>query len=276
MAFLNTPNFGNKLEILRSLIGLREETNTDLEQNYVTEDTILKRLEVMGDLILNQRVLAIGDGDLTALSIAIFGNPTEVVVTDIDNRLADLLFEANIEFDLPVRFVYHDMRLKIIEILKNQFTVLIMEPPQSKAGISVFLSRAMQCVQEGYEDQIFVSIPSFGDIREYFINFCEEYDIKILESHSFLNQYENQNLSKTDFHRLKFSKNTVIPVSDHWIEPFYAYEEEAETKEYRCLCEEIIEVGEDKEYLTISQLKSKGHSCGHKDIFPFHSKIKLL
>lgn len=276
MESLNANDFDSKLEVLRSLIRLRKEPNKDLEQNYVTENTILLRLKAMGDLISGQRVLAIGDGDLTALSIAIFGNPTEVVVTDIDKRLTDLLFEANIEYELPVRFVYHDMRLRMIEILMNQFTVLIMEPPQSRAGITVFMSRAMQCIQEGYEDQIFVSIPSSGDIREHFNNHCEEYNIKIIESHPFLNQYQNVNVSNTDFLRLEFSKNKVLPTKSHWIKPFFAGEEEAEIKEYRCLCGEIIEVGEDKEYLSIDELKTRGHACCHKDVFAFHSKIKLL
>ena len=160
MERLDVIEFEYKLEILKSLIKIRDIPNEHLEQQYITSDSIIRRLRSLKDLINNQRVLAIGDADLTATSIAIFGSPQEILVADIDRRMADLLFEANMEYDLPVRFVYHDMRIRIIEILLNQFTLIIMEPPESRAGIEVFLSRSMQCIQEGYEDNIFITIPS--------------------------------------------------------------------------------------------------------------------
>lgn len=272
---LEVENFQTKLGILRDLIKSREKADLDLDQNYVTEDSIIRRLQVIGDLINGQRVLAIGDGDLTATSIAIFGNPSEVVVTDIDRRLTDLLFEVNMEYDLPVRFVYHDMRIKIIEILLNQYTMIIMEPPHSKAGITVFLSRAMQCIQAGYQDRVFVSVMSSGPIRSFFNEFCKIHNIKILERHPKINEYL-ENREKSDFLRIEFPIYTKPIVKNHWIEPFYSYEENSHIKEYRCICHEIIEVGPGKEYKSIDELKTWGHSCGHKDVFAFHSKIKLL
>lgn len=276
LEILNVPDFDNKLEILRSLIKLRKDANRDLDQLYVSEETILRRIKFLGNLISDQRILAIGDSDLSALSISIFGNPKELVITDIDKRLTDLLFEANMEYNLPVRFVYHDMRIKIIEILLNQFTVIVMEPPQSKGGIIVFLSRALQCIQAGFEDQIFITIPSSGEIRDFFDNFCLKYNIQVLETGSNINQYENENVPNTDFLRLRFPIEKTLPIKGHWIEPFFTYEEQSEIKEYRCICHEIIEVGGRRQYTTIEELRIQGHTCGHKDIFAYHSKVKLL
>ncbi|OLS29262.1 MAG: N(4)-bis(aminopropyl)spermidine synthase [Candidatus Heimdallarchaeota archaeon LC_2] len=130
MERLEVNEFENKLEILKSLVKIREIPNEDLEQQYITYDSIIRRLRSLKDLINNQRVLAIGDADLTATSIAIFGSPKEIIIADIDRRMADLLFEANIKFNLSVQFVYHDMRIRIMEILMNQFTLIIMDLPR--------------------------------------------------------------------------------------------------------------------------------------------------
>lgn len=148
---LNIPGLGNKKRILNQLFNLREKAEKKYDQAYITADSILRKLEIIraSGMLNERRVLAIGDSDLSATSIAIFGNPTEVVVTDIDKRMTDILFEANIEYDLPVRFVYHDMRMKIIEILKKQYSLIITEPPRSRAGIEIFLSRRYPVYKKG-------------------------------------------------------------------------------------------------------------------------------
>ncbi|MHA2099575.1 MAG: bis-aminopropyl spermidine synthase family protein [Candidatus Kariarchaeaceae archaeon] len=275
METLDVDNFSDKIRKLRAIINLREEENSLLDQSYVTENTIINRLRILDVLLNDQRVLAIGDSDLTALSIAIFGKPKEVVVTDIDKRLTDLLFEANMEYDLPVRFVYHDMRIKIIEILLNQFSLIIMEPPRSRAGITVFLSRGIQCIQSGYEANVFITVPNSGEIREFFDEFCNIHNITIIEKHEKITQYLNSN-ETGDFLRLEFPKDKDPPIKSHWIEPFFAYEENTIIKEYRCMCHEIIPVGIDQQFETIDELRAQGHSCGHKHVFAFHSKVKLL
>ncbi len=275
MERLEVPEFDKKLEVLNSLMAMRDKPNDELEQQYITRESIIRRIKNLEDLINKQRVLAIGDSDLTAMSIAIFGTPKEIVVVDIDRRLSDLLFEANMNYDLPVRFVYHDMRIRIIEILLNQFTLIIMEPPKSKAGIEVFLSRSRQCIQDGYESNVFISVPSVGEIRDFFDEYCQNYNITILEKYLKINEYVSGD-ENSDFLRLQFPENKEITVKNHWIEPFYQYEENLSMYEYRCLCGEMIKVGSDQDFLNIDELRQKGHSCGHKDVFAFHSNVKLI
>lgn len=275
MERLEVSEFNKNLEVLNSLLKIRDKPNDDLEQQHITQNSIIRRIKNLKDQVNNQRVLAIGDSDLTAVSIAIFGAPKEIVVVDIDRRLSDLLFEANMEYDLPVRFVYHDMRIRIIEILLNQFTLVIMEPPKSRAGIEVFLSRSRQCIQDGYESNVFISVPSVGEIRDFFNEYCKNYNITILEEYPKINEYVTGG-ENSDFLRIQFPENKIISVKNHWIEPFYRYEENLSLLEYRCLCGEMIKVGFGQDFLNIDELRQKGHSCGHKDVFAFHSNVKLV
>ena len=277
MQISDNPNFDAQLTTFRALIKLRQEPNRDLDQAHLTEESILKRIQIFQNLELsnNQRVLAIGDSDMSTTAISIFGKPLEVVVVDIDRRMSEILFEAAMEYDLPIRFVYHDMRIKLIEILYHQYTVVIMEPPPTTPGFEVFISRAIQCIQSGYEANIFISVPQDPLLQNYFHKYCHDLGISIEAEFIGINHYIN-GYPSSDLIRIKIPSNIQPTVKSHWIEPFYSYEVNQDYHEYRCLCNEIIKVGLNLQFETLDELKMKGHSCGHKDVFSFNSKIPLL
>ncbi|OLS29263.1 MAG: hypothetical protein HeimC2_01100 [Candidatus Heimdallarchaeota archaeon LC_2] len=133
----------------------------------------------------------------------------------------------------------------------------------------------MQCIQVGYESNIFISIPSKGIIRDFFDEYCRIHKIIILENYEKINEYIKGS-EDSDFIRIQFPKNKIISVKNHWIDPFYHYEEKLIIQEYRCLCGEMIKVGANQNFKTIDDLRLEGHYCGHKDIFAFHSNVKLV
>lgn len=241
-------------------------------------ETLRNRIEklVTHNFLTKRRILTIGDEDLTEVAAAIFGQPKEVVTVGIDKRLSEVLFEATTEFDIPVRFVYHDMRLKLIEILQDQYELVIMEPPHQKAGIEVFISRASQIIQLGFEDRVFISASSQGEIRKVFVAYLKRIQVEIINLRPHSNEYTGSN-ETSDFIQLKLKEGTpVVTVPRHWIRPFYSHEEIQPIQSYHCICGELIDVGISQQFKNLEELQKSGHSCGRKDVFAYVSRVKLL
>ena len=256
------------------MIKLRLEEDQALDQKYVTEETILKRLTVIfeADLLDERRVLVLGDADLTGLGLSVIGNPSEVLIADIDRRLSEILFDANLDYDLPVRFLYHDMRIKMIEVLKNQFTLIIAEPPQTKAGMIVYLSRAIECIVKGVNDAIFFSVPRSGEIRKYFEQILMDMDMEIVACHK-INKYIGD-YAETDFLQLKTSRSSKAAYTGHWLNAFYEREESMTDKPFRCRCGKIFNLG--GEFRDYEEMIEKGcWNCDNKEIFVFNSDVKM-
>ncbi|MHA2092271.1 MAG: bis-aminopropyl spermidine synthase family protein [Candidatus Kariarchaeaceae archaeon] len=270
-----TPN--EQKTILEELIKLRKPENEKFDQKHISMQSLLSKIEVLraAGVLNHKRVLAIGDSDLSGLAIAIFGKPDEVVVADIDKRLTDLLFHANLEYDLPVRFVFHDMRLRMIEILQQQFSLIIMEPPPSKKGLKVFISRSMACIEKGSESEIFITIPETGQIQDFFYDFVKSHNIEILESYIGLVEYLGRSY-RGSFHRINIADFDGEIIRDHWIKPFYEREENQVIHTYRCKCGELIDVGKNQVFLSLKDLQIHGCKCGHKGVFVFNSDVRIV
>ncbi len=258
----------DRINLFDKIRQLRTSAKIQYDQRYLTTDSVINRIEIFRDLgMLNRRTLLIGDADLVGVAIAIFGNPTDILVADVDESLSEILFEANMDYDLPIRFVYHDMRIKVIEILLNQFAMIVMEPPRTRSGIQVFLSRAVQCIQDGYEDGIFISVPNSGKIRDYFDSHIEKLGIEILNQYEMINKYDNGD-QDSDMIQLKIH-NRNYSVEKHWLDHFYEREENGDFKEYCCRCEEILKVK------SIDELIDGCPHCGYRGEFVFNSSVKL-
>lgn len=259
----------NRIYLFEKLKKLRSPAKIEFDQRYLTTESIIDRIEILKELeLLNRRTLLIGDADLVGVAVTIFGNPPDVLVADVDDTLSEILFVANMDHDLPIRFVYHDMRIKVIEILLNQFGLVIMEPPRTRSGIQVFISRAIQCIQEGFESGVFISVPSTGKIRDFFDSHIKELGIEVINQYKGINKYENRS-PDTDLIQLKIH-NRNCSVQKHWLDHFYEREENGKVKEYRCKCERILKVN------SLDELLEDGcPHCGHKDLFVFNSSVKL-
>jgi len=270
------PDFNEKLEKLQTLLDLRGEPRTEIDQRYLTVDGIINRIDILKGmgLLSNHRILLIGDADLTGLAIAIFGDPTEVVVTDIDDRLSEIYFEANMEYDLPVRYVYHDMRIKIIAILRKQYSVVICEPPRTPAGIRVFLSRAAEIIENGDDHRILISLPYRGELIEPFHQTLDELKITDFKIHKEVNHYVDGDVSS--FIELNPPEDVEPVLKTHHIRPFYEHEYMREIDEYKCVCRKSFYVGKDQTFITVDELEEAGcDACGYKGVFAYKSNIPI-
>jgi predicted methyltransferase len=259
------------------MIDMRGEARLDIDQRYLTVDGILNRLDALADLgIMNdKRVLLIGDADLTGIALSIFGNPKEVVVADIDERMSEIYFEAMLDFDAAIRYLYHDMRIKIIAILRNQYSLVMFEPPRTIGAVEVFLSRAVEIIEIGESNFIVINLPSSGIIRDHFNSILPQMGLTIERTYPGINLYEDGS-EPSDLIALRATESSVPLSKDHHIRPFYEGEVTLVTKPYRCICRVTIEVGPGQQFETIEQLEASGcPSCQYNGVFAFRSKIQL-
>ena len=64
------PDFKAKLEIFNNLLNLRKTPINEIDQKYITSESIIKKVNLLSKqgLIDGKRIMMIGDSDLTGLS----------------------------------------------------------------------------------------------------------------------------------------------------------------------------------------------------------------
>lgn len=270
------PDFKAKLEILNNLLNLRKTPINEIDQKYLTSESIIKKVNLLSEqgLIDGKRIMMIGDSDLTGLAIAIFCKPEEVVVADIDERLSEIYFEATLEYDLPVRYLYHDMRIKVIEILKKQYSVIIFDPPPTHNGVKLFFSRAIEMIYCGPNSHIMMTLDhemlSSGILEEL----ISMYDLDLFSTHTELITYEDQMLG--DIFIFNITKDIESKLIGHYLHPVYTTEVNKKILSYKCECGNVIGVGINENYKNYDELQTIGcPECGYKGIFVFQSDIQL-
>ena len=167
-----------EFEQFKAIIASRKAEELLLEQRYVTEETAMRRAVLMnekGDLN-DKRVIYLGDADLNSVAAILISTTNETVVADIDPRISEYLFEAYMSTQKQVRWVVHDMRVRMIGVLKNQFETIYVEPPKTKVALDLFLGRAIQCSRSDVQSIIYLSVKegeyySADEIHDLFKSF---------------------------------------------------------------------------------------------------------
>lgn len=70
--------------------------------------------------------------------------PARLVVVDCDRRLLQWLTETAAEKGLPLECVAHDLREPLPSPLRGAFDIFETDPPYTRAGLLLFLSRAIE------------------------------------------------------------------------------------------------------------------------------------
>jgi hypothetical protein len=126
----------------------RKAANRDLDQFYATSETVAKRgalLNYFGD-IAGKRILLLGDDDLTSAAIATYKTAKEIMVLDIDSNILSDVTKISSVNGLNISTVEYDVRNALPKDLANRFDVVFTDPPYTKDGFSLFLSRAVEAL----------------------------------------------------------------------------------------------------------------------------------
>ena len=266
----------------RNLQELRGEPNEELDQYFINIETALKRAQLFNPRDYDgKRLMIIGDMDLISLFIGKLSTPKDLVVMDIDKRLPELIFKLKFKEKIrSIRFVNHDIRVRMLAVMKNQFEYIFIEPPFTVEGLELGLSRAVQCARKDTEPYIVLSWDYEKNVKEVVKKFVEEMNLELVKVYDSFNSYIYKTpLGKysSDLFLIKVRTDSKETISDHYYGPLYYRESKEKPKSYRCKCGHIIKIGEGGEYEKLEDLEESGCPiCGYKGKFLYNSTVPIL
>ena len=140
---------GDLVKRLSKYTEMRPPAAPELDQAHATPGTAIKRAKYMqrgGDLD-GRRILFLGDDDLTSVAAGLVGNPREITVVDIDERILELIEKASTIEKSNIECIQHDLRYPLREELLGRFDVFYTDPPYTAEGVKLFLSRGLQALR---------------------------------------------------------------------------------------------------------------------------------
>lgn len=259
----------------------RGSPDSKLDQYFVTEETSIKRaLLVNPEAYNNSRIAVLGDMDLVSLPIGKISKPRDLAVLDIDKRIPEMVFHLKFDQKIrAVRYVNHDIRIRMIAVLKDQFKYIFVEPPMTKEGLELGLSRAIQCAKQDEPAKIFLSFDIKDENEDLVESFVEKMNLEIDQIHPDFNNYEYKtplNKKKSDMYVLNVKENSNETITHHYLGPMYYRESYQEPKVYKCKCGKKFLIGKTGNFSTIEELQKSGcNKCGYSEAFLYDSNIKI-
>ena len=259
----------------------RGEPDKELDQYYVTKDTSIQRaLLVDSESYNGKRIILIGDMDLTSLVIGMTSKPKDLAVLDIDKRIPEIVFKM--KFDLKIRnirYVNHDFRIRMIAVLKNQFDYVFLEPPMTKEGLELGLSRAVQSAKKDSPAKIFLSFDIEQEKESLIESLIDKMNLEKVEIKENFNNYDFPTpLGKknSDLYVLGVKPDSEETIPNHYFGPTYYRESKNFPQSYKCKCGENYKIGMDEEFLTITDLEESGCTkCEYRGPFLFESSVEM-
>jgi predicted methyltransferase len=267
---LEANEYEEVLAILHKYSQMRGKPDTTIDQSFATPETSVLRVLYMNHKfdLTRRNFVFIGDSDLTCLALALMvSEDYKITVFDIDSKLEDIIKLANKEHNLSIEFVNHDLRKPIPDQYLNKFHCAITDPPYTRNGNYLFLSRGIDLLSDNKDSVIYLSfgtktpremIKVQQDITELG---CIITDI-LPKFNKYVGAQKLGGVST--LYRLSVISESKSKLKGDFDESIYTGEHIKTMRLYRCKnCHTEIPVGYEQEYSTIEALKSKGcPSCG--------------
>lgn len=154
---------GEDQSIINKLKGIREKYNLSAKREYdqffATEESSINKVSVMNQraCIQDKRVALLGDDDLVSSTIILFGmEPNSLTVLEIDTELLEKVKKISEELNVDFQFETssYDVRKEIPAKFTGRFDTVVIDPPYTKSGVTLFLNRAVELLN-GSDKYIF-------------------------------------------------------------------------------------------------------------------------
>jgi predicted methyltransferase len=129
----------------------RPRPDRNLDQFWATEDTVLQRATLLGNIpnISQKKLLFLGDDDLTSLAFVSLFTAERVTIVDIDSRLLRFLEMVAREEGLPIETFKHNLRDPLPKSVFKRYDVSFFDPPYTPEALNIWLIRAMEATLGG-------------------------------------------------------------------------------------------------------------------------------
>lgn len=260
---------------------LRGKPNPEYDQYYVKLETSYQRVLLENPLNYdNKRIIFLGDMDLTSLSLGMMSKPKDLAVLDIDKRIPEIVFKLKFDYKIrSIRFVNHDIRVRMLAILRNQFNYIFLEPPMTKEGLEIGLSRAVQCATKNTPSKIFLSFDIKKEDEEWIDRMVETMDLEIENKYLDFNRYEYltpQEKNTSSMYILRVKNSSKETITNHYFGPIYFRESKMSPKPFRCKCGAIYKIGEKGDFESLKSLENKTCPiCNYAGPFIYDSTVPI-
>ncbi|MDA0159156.1 bis-aminopropyl spermidine synthase family protein [Solirubrobacter ginsenosidimutans] len=132
------------VEAMQELLAAAPAPVKSLDHVAATADTVLRRARWLDEQFeLSQtRVLMLGDHDATTLAFGVLGIEIgALAVVDIDHDLLAYLGERS-----TASPYFADLRVGLPEPLRDQFDIVVTDPPYSAEGVGLFAARGVEAI----------------------------------------------------------------------------------------------------------------------------------
>lgn len=147
----------------------RPPPRPELDQARTTPFTAFSRAMQMheGGNLDGKQICFLGDGDLVSLAVKLLGNPKEVLVIDIDDKLVEYIRQTAIDNDIKIEIHLLDLRDLLPSTFQSRFDVFSTDPPYSLQGSLLFLFRGLQLLKRrtGVVGYLSVRLSKFENLR---------------------------------------------------------------------------------------------------------------
>ena len=146
----DAKNLVEKLDDVRNTYKISPKR--ELDQFFATTETSVNKAMILKDkgVVTGKRIGLIGDDDLVSIVLGLAGeNYQNVTVADVDTDLLKSI--SKISGDMGIRNVQtieYNCKNNVPNTLFEKFDVIMTDPPYTKAGIELFLNRAVQMLSK--------------------------------------------------------------------------------------------------------------------------------
>jgi len=279
---IDSETLQNLSQLYKEYRNFRGEPDPLLDQYFITKETALNRALVFDPKNYDgKRLVMIGDMDLISLFIGKVSKPKDLAVIDIDKRLPELVFKLKFKEKIrSIRFINHDIRVRMLAVMKNQFEYVFIEPPFTIEGLELGLSRAVQCARKDAKSYIVLSWDYHKKSIEIVENFVDKMKLELLKVNKDFNNYTYLtplNKKVSNVFVIKVNSNSTETISNHYFGPLYYRESKETPKSYRCKCGNIITVGEGGDFKNLRELEEHGcPKCGYSGKFIYNSNVPII
>jgi predicted methyltransferase len=151
-------DLGQSIRDIARVARAAPNVRVELDQCHCTVETKLRRVLALheADALVRRRILLLGDDDLVSLAIASvvrrFGSRatvTQLAVVDVDPDVVRFVRRELARAPFPSTCMAHDLRDPLSPQLARSFDTVLTDPPYTREGARLFLSRAAEAVRPG-------------------------------------------------------------------------------------------------------------------------------
>ena len=266
--------FRQTVETLGHYLTTMPTVDVTLDQAFPTAETSVRRALYLyqSGALEGRRVILLGDDDLLSLSTSLLARALGVerlarrlTVLELDPRILEVLETAAAceGFELEIR--PHDLRDPLPEDLVGEFDVFETDPPYTRSGAKLFVSRGVEALDPGLGRQGFLSLGA-RDPDEHLAIHRDLLDMGLVLTDLIpsFNEYQGASMlgGTSQILRLETTLETAPALGgERYEEPIYTGESSPTRRLYRCLgCGEKVSVGKGEGVETVEALKAAG--CG--------------